>query len=201
MSLFICSKCGCIENTNLVRGSVDEQQVINSDYPNLHLSEMTSMKDGNMDSNGIRMLCSECNTGKWHGEFDKKYPTGDERRIASFSRYGMITPYDHNPAMIKRDSNAPHGYRSATDDEIMKSYTSGQESARHASAGFMDTLANKLNLDLTIIPPLDRVSLQSKEEADRAKEKAELKRTIKLAKKRKDDTSTLLKLQMRYKEL
>lgn len=38
------------------------------------------------------MLCSECNLGKWHGEFDKEYPAVDsEQKYRSrVSKYGYI---------------------------------------------------------------------------------------------------------------
>lgn len=46
MSVYICEKCGCIENTAL--GGY-WRNVANKEPP----------------------MCSECNTGKWHGEFEK----------------------------------------------------------------------------------------------------------------------------------
>jgi len=48
--LFICQKCGCVENTAL------------SDYW----------------SNMEKPLCSECSRGKWHGCFPKKFPKKSE---------------------------------------------------------------------------------------------------------------------------
>ncbi len=50
MSIYICEKCGCIENTSL----------------------------GGYWKNCLRKepkACSECNTGEWHNEFEKKYWT------------------------------------------------------------------------------------------------------------------------------
>lgn len=50
MSIYICEKCGCIENTAL----------------------------GGYWSNFLReepKACSECDTGKWHNEFEKKHWT------------------------------------------------------------------------------------------------------------------------------
>ena len=50
MSVYICEKCGCIENTSL----------------------------GGYWKNALRKepkMCSECNTGVWHNEFPKKHWT------------------------------------------------------------------------------------------------------------------------------
>ena len=50
MSIYICEKCGCIENTAL----------------------------GGYWENSLRKepkFCSECNTGEWHNEFEKKHWT------------------------------------------------------------------------------------------------------------------------------
>lgn len=51
MPLFKCSVCHCVENTALGHYWV----------PN---------------SEGEPVLCSECHTGEWHGQFDKKSATG-----------------------------------------------------------------------------------------------------------------------------
>ena len=48
MSVYICEKCGAIENTAL------------GGYWQNHLNYQIPM-------------CSECNTGKWHGQFEKEY--------------------------------------------------------------------------------------------------------------------------------
>ena len=50
MSIYICEKCGCIENTAL------------GDYWNNII-------------NNEPIICSECSTGKWHNRFDKKHWT------------------------------------------------------------------------------------------------------------------------------
>lgn len=50
MSVYICEKCGCIDNTAL----------------------------GGYWKNVLRKepkMCSECNTGKWHNEFPKQHWT------------------------------------------------------------------------------------------------------------------------------
>lgn len=48
MSIYICIKCGSIENT-----------AVGGYYQNLRA--------------GIPVMCSECNTGKWHKVFEKKF--------------------------------------------------------------------------------------------------------------------------------
>jgi hypothetical protein len=53
MSLFICKKCGCVENTALCN------------Y-------------WNRISNNKEPLCSECETGEWHDCFPKRKPTKEE---------------------------------------------------------------------------------------------------------------------------
>ena len=50
MSIYICEKCGCIENTAL------------GDYWNNIINDEP-------------IICSECSTGKWHNKFDKKHWT------------------------------------------------------------------------------------------------------------------------------
>lgn len=54
MPLFKCPRCGCIENTAL--GEYQFEDIVEGD-------------DGI-----IPEICSECATGKWHGEFPKKTP-------------------------------------------------------------------------------------------------------------------------------
>ena len=57
MSIFICSKCGCIENT----------AVSNYWYDKMKKQQA---------------LCSECDPkiGKWHGKFPKEKPTEEQRK-------------------------------------------------------------------------------------------------------------------------
>lgn len=52
MPLFQCSSCGCLENTGL--------------------SEFWVQRDFEK----VNPKCSECYTGKWHGQFEKKPATG-----------------------------------------------------------------------------------------------------------------------------
>ena len=53
MPLFMCTKCGCVENTALGHYWVPK------------------FKDG-----GQPVECSECHTGQWHGRFDKRSADG-----------------------------------------------------------------------------------------------------------------------------
>ena len=66
MSLFICSECGSVENSALVSNPV-----------------------------GGKLLCSQCKTGVWHGQFEQKEPLPEEIEIAAYSAYAYITPFDH----------------------------------------------------------------------------------------------------------
>lgn len=50
MSIYVCEKCGAIENTSL--GGY-WKNILDNEIP----------------------MCSECNTGEWHGEFPKKHWT------------------------------------------------------------------------------------------------------------------------------
>jgi len=56
MPLFRCTKCGCVENT----------ACCDYWYQTIHL--------------GNPALCSECETGKWHGRFAKHKPTDAENK-------------------------------------------------------------------------------------------------------------------------
>jgi hypothetical protein len=79
MPLFRCDKCGCIENTAL------------GNYWMPHLE-------------GKPALCSECDTGTWHGKFDKKDAAGmridqrgflwedDEQMPATCRMVGRVPP-------------------------------------------------------------------------------------------------------------
>jgi len=86
MSLFICSKCSCVDNNNLIKPGRSEK------YPNLAQMSMMEITEINGKS---RMLCSECNTGKWHGKFSKDMPTKIEKEYAKYSEYGFCTTFDH----------------------------------------------------------------------------------------------------------
>lgn len=125
MSLFVCMECKCIENSNLVHHGVDkdlskpnmwlmDMQGCGSHIvtTNLEVVERTAFynKGSVKEPEDILMLCSECNTGTWHGEFDKDIASYEELAMASFSKYNMITPYDHKDGILIKDNSKPHGY-------------------------------------------------------------------------------------------
>jgi hypothetical protein len=54
-------------------------------FPNMHLMEMHGFGREYIDTDGrgeIQMLCSECNTGKWHDLFDKRQANEVEALMA-----------------------------------------------------------------------------------------------------------------------
>ena len=135
MSLFICPKCKSVENLHCVRDKTsqsirDYHGPMEEFFPNIHSMSMTGNGFAVMDdiyvngkiwkaANEIMMLCSACNTGKWHDEFSRELATEEELEIASHSKCSMITPYDHDISLVK-DDNTPHGYRLATPAELKK---------------------------------------------------------------------------------
>jgi hypothetical protein len=56
------------------------------------------------------MLCSKCNTGEWHNEFDREEATEEESEVASYSKYNYTTPADHTVELVACDSN-PSKYK------------------------------------------------------------------------------------------
>lgn len=74
MPLFQCSNCGCIENTAL------------SDYW------------WRTECEKLPALCSECESGKWHGEFAKK--SAVELRY-NIGEDGFIYPPSSTPSHTK----------------------------------------------------------------------------------------------------
>jgi len=83
MSLFICNNCGCVENSALIHSGLDATRA--------------------------DMLCSECESGSWHGEFDKRAAKPIELLVSKFSPLGYITPYDHVVKLVKSEL-VPSGY-------------------------------------------------------------------------------------------
>ncbi len=80
MSLFICDECKCVENTSCNHPPYD-MIGINPDFPNLHSMEMAGFDDEYRKTrvrSPKRLLCSECNTGKWHNSFPKNKATEAE---------------------------------------------------------------------------------------------------------------------------
>ena len=72
MGLIICTKCGCVDNTNFC--TLSSTLSINRDenFPNLGIIKM--FEDG--------FLCSECNSGTWHNEFKKEQATDIEKMMS-----------------------------------------------------------------------------------------------------------------------
>lgn len=118
MSLFLCSRCGCIENTNLVNKNYEPTLYhFNGDekdfHPNLFRMSMDGYDDEDIYLNGkmwkhksdIMYLCSECNTGTWHGEFEKTMPSKRTVILSQFSKAGYITTYDHDMYSIIEDDD------------------------------------------------------------------------------------------------
>ncbi len=97
MSLYICGKCGHIENSSCYDRGIDKDP----SFPNLHMMEMHEWP--------FQMLCSECNTGTWHGEFPKELPKAWEVEYGKLSKYNYITPFDH-----------PRGSRKFYDENIKR---------------------------------------------------------------------------------
>jgi len=107
MSLFICMECGCIENTNLVSKNIDT----NPEYPNLHRIQMDGFNFDTPEIGEVKYLCSECNTGIWHGEFEKREADDIEKEIASYSKSNMTTPADHPEGCITGGYHVGDRYR------------------------------------------------------------------------------------------
>lgn len=193
MSLFICQRCGNIENTALAGGEGIQTEVT-EEHPHLHLMDMQGF--GSIDH--IEMLCCECNTGKGHGEFEYEKAGDVEYEIAKYSRYNMITPFDHPKDTIVEDDNTRFGFRALTDEERAKRKEGKEVLARFAS------LASVIGGS----PMLDRImqanieySDQSDEDKAKALHKADLKRAIKALKKSKTDAEKLKLLQDEFKSL
>lgn len=84
---------------------------IDPNFPNMHSMEMAGFRyaeDGRTQLPRVerKLLCSECNTGTWHGEFDKTLATeaevlmgeqlkGDDHNI--FTSHPMWKLYDKDP--------------------------------------------------------------------------------------------------------
>lgn len=88
MSTFICSKCGCIDNSAL-----------DGNYWLRHFE-----KNKNKSEELAPVLCSECNGKLWHNKFDKKhwstYGTKEELIAESKKKQGN---YDNAVEYFKGD--------------------------------------------------------------------------------------------------
>jgi len=89
MSLFICFECGCIENTNCCHHGVkfdDNGNKIKNGFRNWGIMQMYGWRDEEhreKKNYPTHMLCSECNTGTWHNEWEKSYPNDIEIAMAN----------------------------------------------------------------------------------------------------------------------
>lgn len=134
MSLFVCMECGCVENTNLCT-PLDRKE-LDENFPNLFTMEMHGFSRDFDDSEDreIRMLCSECNTGIWHGEFEKTQATDVELRMAelqgemTFTLHPLYKKYEHDPDSITVEMldemvdsrNEEHSYEAMFKDKLQK---------------------------------------------------------------------------------
>lgn len=210
MSLFVCMECGAIENTNCITRNLNS----NPEYPNLHMmdmhgfsskekvAEVVSKLKGEcrwlVDENRhIVMLCSECNTGRYHNEFEKMYATDEELALAHTSEYNMVTPFDHPELTIKKDDNCRVGYRLHTEEEIV--------ARKKGKAALNNIMGISTIFGGSMLPKYfkDKNREQTEEEKTVALRKAELKREIKLIKRRNDPNavSALDILVKEYNEL
>lgn len=119
MSLFICDKCGCVDNTNLNHPPYD-MQGIDEGFPNLHSMEMAGFRyaeDGitPLSREEPKLLCSECNTGKWHGEFAKCEATEVEIEMGRQLEGDQHNVFTFHP-LWRMYSKDPDGF----DIEILK---------------------------------------------------------------------------------
>ena len=126
MPLFICNKCGCIENSHLVNKSEPYIPTVynydgneNNFFPHMCKMEMDGYDKKDIIVNGnvwkrkdeSKYLCSECNTGHWHEEFTKSFPSEKTKILSLFSKNGFITPYDQDDISYNRsDDNEECGY-------------------------------------------------------------------------------------------
>lgn len=214
MSLFICSECECTENHSCCSPHHQKGLVKDKSYPNWGLMDMHDNK---------KMLCSECNMGTWHGEWEKSYPSELEKEYAKLSKYGYTTYFDHPirfelfktiqasarrdyfmERILRADDNNEHLIYDPDLDELFteKEYMDRHVRNRLAKmTGIMGmTGINLENMFKRGIPHWKEC--QSDDERDANKYKAQLKRDIKTLKKNPDyDKELLAKMQEEYKEL
>ena len=119
MSLFICEKCGKVEN----HSSVCDNNVMAGDVPdqwNMGLMEMHGQGDIDLkitqdgkeyvkNAKNIYMLCYECNTGKVPTD-NERFPADEEEiELSKYSKYRYITPFDHEEGSYIGNNN--DGYK------------------------------------------------------------------------------------------
>lgn len=197
MSLFICGKCHAIENTACCTRNINT----NPEMPNLHLMDMQGFGDtikvietlqergitinqGVVSKRHVNMLCSECNTGIWHDEFEKTIANEDELALSKISEYSMITPFDHgSDNIVSDDENTRFGYRLPTEEELAK------RAKGKKALGDICAFSSALGIGLPpsfnrIFNNRDKHDGQTDEEKSKALRKAEIKRQLKSLKKR-----------------
>jgi len=207
MSLFVCQNpdCQAIENSSCMSIGIDRD----SDYPNMHTMDMhgrheepiyigkvMNQKQVVLDHNNnpidmsyklpgtVLMLCSECNTGKWHNEFSKDKANEEELKLASLSPYSYITPGFHMDNQIVKDNSCRHGYRAPTEEELIEY---GRQTSKRASP-YLRLPMYGIDINSLISKYLPKstagvVKTQTEEEKNIKLKKAELKREIKQLKK------------------
>lgn len=110
MSLFVCSKCGCIDNT------------ATSYYWALIRPCKNRIYDKSLKGYEGKPLCSECAAieyskggevvvvpGTWHGKFKKEWPTEEEKKhirlgrgLANQIKINKTIPVSHKPKEERR---------------------------------------------------------------------------------------------------
>lgn len=136
---FVCENCQTIECISLVNyvdklnnnypnmSFLDMIGVTSNNYfmhPNLVFNDIDLNKFpapyyiGAMDnvefvksSEQIYTLCSECNTGKWHGLFPKETVNGEDKILSLASKYNMLNLYDHDKNIVKIDKESKYGIK------------------------------------------------------------------------------------------
>jgi len=224
MSLFICSKCKAIENTALVLASLENEK----DFPmpedepekGIHIRSKGNLRQlyrtdrhpcyALMDMQGfgcidhVEMLCCECNTGKHHNEFPRTIANEDELKLATYSKYNLITPFDHVDGTIISDDAARFGYRAPTEEEEKNRSKKGKAllaemAGLAAGLGGSDIFAgSKYFRDKP-----DRFADQTELEKKKALMKADLKRQIKELKRSGEDPvklSNFISMYNKFKE-
>ena len=227
MSLFICAHCGTIENTACVDRNIDTNPL----YPNLCRQEMqgygvddvvinqplAQYQPGDIKKGtDVLMLCSACNTGQFHNEFDIRHASANELELAIHSKYNMITPYDHPDNTITRDDDAPHGYRTFEISDAPTPYQQGSIGTKKEASALLamgaalasfgiDPFSAYQNRRADLPLGLGNVYFSKDEQSEldrnRMLELAELKRQIKKLKKENGDKSVLFDLVQKYKEM
>jgi len=152
MSLFVCDKCKCVENTNLNTKDLDKG---NKDFPNLSSMEMAGFgKDyaKTQLKSEQQYLCSECNTGTWHGEFEKTQATEEELELSKYSETRLITPGNHPVGCLQGSYN--EGYKV---DDRYKLFVKlfGKDISKDNNVLFKIYLEDRQNFDIRCLHDLD----------------------------------------------